>query len=192
MNMEEYLLELETYVSGAIDVCKRPNNITHYFGKYKKISNVDSFGWYFDDECKWSRNVPSKPALVNLYEFYSQQSADLQTRSFVKITGDVFSADHTFKIAKSPTMDSSQLFDGFYSVMNELGQILGYWMTCTQSMKEIAPYLEKVFQFCNFFMNVNAHSSVDSRPLCPDWENRPSVFYCRRLLSQSRGLGQDF
>ena len=60
------------------------------------------------------------------------------------VTGGVLCGDHTFKIAKIPTIDSKPVFEAAYHLMNEFGQVLGFWFCHKSSIGELEPQLRAV------------------------------------------------
>jgi hypothetical protein len=53
------------------------------------------------------------------------------------LVGEVLKGDHTYKIAKQPSINATTPFKGMFSVLNEVGQVLGYSMTNSDSLDEI-------------------------------------------------------
>lgn len=58
--------------------------------------------------------------------------------------GKILRGDHTFAIAKVPTSKYERIYDALYCLMNEYGQIIGFWMTFSKNMEELRPHMEKV------------------------------------------------
>lgn len=62
----------------------------------------------------------------------------------MSITGRVLSGDHTFAVAKVPVGNSLKIFEAMFSLMNEYGEIIGYWMVPNTSLHEVKSDLEAV------------------------------------------------
>lgn len=91
----------------------------------------------YKERAGWYGIVPCTPFLVRAYEKRSSELYECRARFMSSLTGEVLKADHTYKIAKLPSINSTTPFKGMYSVLNEVGQVLGYWMTTSDSLTEI-------------------------------------------------------
>lgn len=52
-------------------------------------------------------------------------------------TGTMAKSDHTFKLARTVNSHHGHVFGGFYTIMNEVGQLLGCQLVSTTSMDEV-------------------------------------------------------
>ena len=49
----------------------------------------------------------------------------------------VLCADHTFKICKGIVHQGKKAFEGLFSIMNEKGQIVAYWLVPSSKMEAV-------------------------------------------------------
>lgn len=110
-------------------------------------SRIDDFGSY-KDQNGWNGFIPTTDFLMKWQIANLKASYETKTAWIRSLRGDILSGDHTFKVAKVPCSNYERVFEAMFSVMNEKGQIIGYWMTCSKSLREIRPELEKVN--CNY------------------------------------------
>ena len=68
-----------------------------------------------------------------------------------------------------PAANHSRIFEALYSVMNEIGQVVGYWMTHGSSIEEVKPELRSI-----------ANRYEDGRG--------PEVFYTDRCCQERQSL----
>ena len=62
----------------------------------------------------------------------------------MSLKGDILSGDHTFAIANVPHPDHQRIFEGLYSNLNEYNQVVGYYMTMSQSVGELKTELAEL------------------------------------------------
>jgi hypothetical protein len=86
-------------------------------------------------------SVPSALSLRNCYVFVMSREKEMKTSYINSLTGNILCADHTFKVAKVPFLDHSRIFKALFSVMNEFGQVIAFWMTQGTSLAEVTSAL---------------------------------------------------
>lgn len=111
--------------------------------RFDGTKTVEDFG-EFNDRNGWWGTVPSVNFLMNLNKLHLKESTDLKTRYIASLTGSVLCGDHTFKVAKVPHANFERVFEAMFAILNEFGQVIGYWMVCSKSLTEIEPELMKV------------------------------------------------
>jgi hypothetical protein len=102
---------------------------------------IRAFGDFKND---WKGSVPTTDVLKRAFVLHSAETEELKNWSMMSLTGTILRGDHTFKVAKVPFQDHQRIFQAMYSLMNEYGQILGYWMVNCKSLNEIKKELEMV------------------------------------------------
>lgn len=137
---------------------------------------VPEFG-YFDDRDGYRGQVPSQYILKRTFIQKQAKSATLKTRSVMGLTGKILCGDHTFQVAKVPFAGHQRMFEAMYSIMNEHGQVIGYWMTSTKSLTEIKVELQTV---CERYVKLKGNDS----PAGPDAFFTDSCCNDREILSQ--------
>jgi hypothetical protein len=90
----------------------------------------------------WGGCVPTTEVLKKAYAWTSEKKSVLKTRAIMQTTGTILCGDHTFSVAKVPFQDHQRIFEAMFSVMNEHGQVIGYYMTNSKSLEEIRPELK--------------------------------------------------
>lgn len=53
------------------------------------------------------------------------------------INGKHLSGDHSFKLTKCDLSDGSKPFSAMYTLMNEYGEVVGWWFTTGTGMAEL-------------------------------------------------------
>lgn len=103
----------------------------------------EMFGEY---RCRngWNGMIPSRQFLSTLYMELADVSYAAKNQLMQSITGRILCGDHTFKIAKIPTLGYQRVFEAMYTVMNEYGQILGFWMVQSKSMNDLKDEFDAV------------------------------------------------
>ncbi|KAK9834596.1 hypothetical protein WJX74_005518 [Apatococcus lobatus] len=98
------------------------------------------FGHPLDGEHLWSPSF-----LVDVWLEAIEPVVRWSERHMATITGKILCSDHTFRSAKY-IRDShhKRVYDAFFTVMNECGQVMGQWLTSGQSHAEIKPGLQSV------------------------------------------------
>lgn len=139
INHMEFMRSKFQYLSAQVKEKSTPN-VLNYADRLVPIAD---FGNFFDRD-GWRGAVPSLPFLTRTYAIHGRKSQNFKHQHNMGITGDILSGDHTFKIAKVPCSNFERIFDAMFSVMNEFGQIVGYWMVCSKSLKEIMPELTAI------------------------------------------------
>jgi len=62
---------------------------------------------------------------------------DYYSRKIQMIDGLHLKCDHSFKITKRICMDGERVFEAMFTIMNEYGQIVAYWLTEGSDLKEV-------------------------------------------------------
>jgi hypothetical protein len=81
--------------------------------------------------------VPPSSHIKKVLTTKLETEKDLKVAKMMTLKGRILKGDHTFKIAKIPFQLMEKVFEASYSVMNEFGQIIGYWMTVSRSLNEL-------------------------------------------------------
>jgi len=116
-------------------------------GRYELTRKLPDFGPFLPDgkhENSYPGHIASTSFLKKCYLNNVSKSAKLKTCKLMGLTGDILCGDHTFAVAKVPTQNYTKIFEGLYSIMNEYGQIMAYYMTCSKTLSEIEDNLKRV------------------------------------------------
>ncbi|KAI3641489.1 hypothetical protein MIR68_000619 [Amoeboaphelidium protococcarum] len=100
----------------------------------------------FSDKDQYNVSIPSTTVLKKFYYKSQMDVYDLKNAAVAQVTGKVLSGDHTFKAAKVPVSKSQQIFEGLYSLVNEYGQVAGFWLVPNKSLKELTGEFEVLKQ----------------------------------------------
>ncbi|KAI3634588.1 hypothetical protein MIR68_007499 [Amoeboaphelidium protococcarum] len=120
------------YTSAAVYMRKKISSAV----RFQNPGLIEPFG-DFDDLSQYNGVIPSSKALKKFYLKSQSDQYDLKNAQIVATTGNVLSGDHTFKAAKVPISKSQQIFEGLYSLVNEFGQVIGYWLVAGKSLKDL-------------------------------------------------------
>ena len=60
------------------------------------------------------------------------------------VLGKALSADHSHKIANVILIEGKQGFQGLYTLMNEFGKILGFWLVNGTNLREVEEQLQGI------------------------------------------------
>ncbi|KAI3650243.1 hypothetical protein MP228_004907 [Amoeboaphelidium protococcarum] len=120
------------YTSAAVYMRKKTSSAV----RFQNPGLIEPFG-DFDDLSQYNGVIPSSKALKKFYLKSQSDQYDLKNAQIVATTGNVLSGDHTFKAAKVPISKSQQIFEGLYSLVNEFGQVIGYWLVAGKSLKDL-------------------------------------------------------
>eukprot|EP00951_Prasinocladus_malaysianus_P016895 scaffold132287_cov33-Prasinocladus_malaysianus.AAC.3 len=98
----------------------------------------------FQDPHGYSGSVPSPSYLLSItLAFHRFRRKPLVARMMM-ITGQILKGDMSFKLAKKIRADRTGQYTCVFSLMNEYGEILGYWFCRTKSILHLKSELEKV------------------------------------------------
>ena len=97
-----------------------------------------------------SNKALSEVVVKNFYEERIAEGRDFRHRMLTNLTaGESISLDHTFKEVKSIATrgNNSQDLTGRLNVLNDIGQVIGYWLVESLSYDEVMEHLKRVFSF---------------------------------------------
>jgi hypothetical protein len=103
---------------------------------------IEPFGEYDGD--LYRGQTPSVYILKRAFVGVMNKSSDIKTRSIMSLKGNILCGDHTFKVAKVPFSGHQRMFEAMWSMLNEHGQVVGYWMVSTKSLWELETELRTV------------------------------------------------
>ena len=100
---------------------------------------------YFDSEM-YHDSLPTNAYMIERVIKVIEEDADYSRRRMQMLDGEHLSGDHSFKIAKCILAGKSKTFTAMYSIMNEFGQIVAWWLTTGTGMEELRGSVEKLRQ----------------------------------------------
>ena len=88
------------------------------------------------------------------------------------ITGTILKGDMSFKMAKKIWADGGGQFESIYTLMNEYGQVLGYWFCRNKSVQQLQPEMQKIMQ-----RYIKQHRMAGGSDTLDATELGPELFY---------------
>ena len=88
--------------------------------------------------------TPSAPYLLAVALAYHRHRRPTLLRRLMDVTGRILKGDMSFKLAKKIRCARTGQYTCVFSLMNEFGEILGYWFCRSKSLSGIRVELEKV------------------------------------------------
>jgi hypothetical protein len=96
------------------------------------------FGDAANKDAAYSLYVPSAQYLSQAFLATTEEEQAYADKYMANLDGDMLKCDHTFEVCKSIRgTEHDQLFEAFFTVMNEYCQILGQWAVHTKSQAEL-------------------------------------------------------
>jgi len=100
---------------------------------------------FFEFDSKdFDQTVPSCCYLIARVISLMESDAKYKTLRMQMIDGKHLSGDHSFKLVKCVTLNGTKAYTAMYCIMNEFGQVVGWWFTTGTGMKEIQAQVKKV------------------------------------------------
>ena len=104
------------------------------------LPSSDAFGEAMQGQYTWSSSY-----LCDVWLDAIEPWVRWCDQHMVRLRGNVLCADHTFRSAKFIRDEHGRsIFDAFFTVMNEFGQVIGQWLTAGQSHAEVRAGLESI------------------------------------------------
>jgi hypothetical protein len=88
--------------------------------------------------------VPSTTFLTSLSIQEIERRMPYYHRKLEMVSGKMLSGDHSHKIAKVILIEGKRGFQGLYTVMNEFGKIVGFWLVNSTNMREVEQRLRDI------------------------------------------------
>lgn len=88
--------------------------------------------------------LPSLAYLLEVTVLAMETRHPYYIRKMQMILGRFLSGDHSHKVAKVVLIQGNRVFHGVYTLMNEFGQILGFWFTSGTNLEEVEEALRGV------------------------------------------------
>ena len=85
----------------------------------------------------YHQSIPSNAYLIERVVRLMETDADYTRRRMQMVDGEHLSGDHSFKLAKTIYSDGGKPFAAMYSIMNEFGQVVAWWLTDGTQMDEL-------------------------------------------------------
>ena len=92
----------------------------------------------------YHQKCPSISFLIGRLIILLETSLPYNSKRMQMIDGKHLSGDHSFKLTKYILSKSSKPFTALYCIMNEHGQVVGWWLTTGTGMKELEDPLSKI------------------------------------------------
>ena len=97
----------------------------------------------FDDP-EYDVKVPSTTFLTSLCIKEIERHIPYYKRKLEMVSGKALSGDHSHKIAKVILIEGKRGFQGLYTLMNEFGKIVGFWLVNSTNMREVEERLRDI------------------------------------------------
>ena len=97
----------------------------------------------FDDP-EYDVKVPSTTFLTSLCIKEIERRIPYYKRKLEMVSGKALSGDHSHKIAKVILIEGKRGFQGLYTLMNEFGKIVGFWLVNSTNMREVEERLQDI------------------------------------------------
>ena len=90
---------------------------------------------------KYGGKLPSLLYLLEWMILWIESRIDYHTKRQQLVDGMAISANHSFKVAKMILLNGMKVYDAMYIMMNEYGQVMGWWFTFRTSLDEVDEHL---------------------------------------------------
>ena len=102
--------------------------------------------YYFPeyDDTDYGGFLPSEAWMADAYIDQIERLIPFFNRCMEKLDGKILCGDHSHKIAKLVHVGGERAFEGLYSLMNEYGQIIGWWFVHSTNLSEVREKLKSV------------------------------------------------
>ena len=100
--------------------------------------------FYEFDAKEYGQPMPSCSYLIERVVRLMEEDAKYITQRMQMIDGKHLSGDHSFKLTKCVAANGTKAFTAMYTLMNETGQVVGWWFTTGTGMKELEDSLKKI------------------------------------------------
>jgi hypothetical protein len=94
----------------------------------------------------YHQSIPSNAYLIERVIHLMETDADYMRRRMQMVDGEHLSGDHSFKLAKTIYSDGGKPFAAMYSIMNEFGQVVAWWLTDGTQMGELKASIQMLKQ----------------------------------------------
>lgn len=98
----------------------------------------------FDDRNGYNGKVYSIPFWARLHREHLDRNMSLFTRTMQMTGGDIFCADHSFKINRLVRVKGQKMYEATYTLMNGDNEIVGCWFTKSANLEDVRDVLEQV------------------------------------------------
>jgi hypothetical protein len=143
LSHRRYWRQVQSYAEFQVSQRKKDETLRNLGLPADPDRKIEPFGAY-DDKMGYRGQIPTVYALKLAFVRKMNESHEFKTRSLMSLTGTILCGDHTFKVAKVPFSGHQRMFEAMYSMMNEHGQVVAYWMTSSKSLWEIETELRTV------------------------------------------------
>jgi hypothetical protein len=92
----------------------------------------------------YHQKVPTISYLIRRLIIIMEDSSLYKTKRMQMIDGRHFSGDHSFKLSKMIYTKNSKPFAAVYCVLNEIGQVVAWWLTTGTGMSELENSIGKI------------------------------------------------
>ena len=117
------------------------NHGAHDFQKHMRPAK-ERFPAYYSEE--YGGYFPSQAYLSRALNEEIERRLPFYTRHLQMIDGLVLSGDHSHKIAKLCYVGGTRAFEGVFTLMNQYGQVAGFWFVYATHMELLRDALEGV------------------------------------------------
>eukprot|EP00956_Cyclotella_meneghiniana_P037457 scaffold139138_cov23-Cyclotella_meneghiniana.AAC.1 len=94
----------------------------------------------------YDQPVPSAAYLISRVIILMESEANYWNKKMQLIDGRHLSGDHSFKLTKCILSNKTKPFTAMYTLMNEYGQVAGWWFTTGTGMNELEESFKKLKQ----------------------------------------------
>lgn len=114
-----------------------------YFVTPQQIKSKKQYLHEFDSK-EYGQTIPSLKLLMSRVLLLLEREAEYWNKRMQGTDGKHLSGDHSFKLAKCVLSNRSKPFTAMYTLMNEFGQVVGWWFTTGTGMNELNECLMKL------------------------------------------------
>ena len=131
----QFFRELHSYISAASAPLKMPAS------SQTRIQNT-----LIKPFREFKPNNLTEDVIKKFHKKRVDEQKEFRHKMITNLTAEVISLDHTFKEAKAISNRGAfaQDFTGKLNVLNEVGQVIGYWLVNSLSYNEVMDLLKKV------------------------------------------------
>jgi hypothetical protein len=109
-----------------------------------EVKELQSKDFFEFNSPEYGRKVPSISYLISQVILLMEKVEQYIMKRMQMIDGKHLSGNHSFKIAKQVMSNGTKSFTALYCLMNEFGQVLGWWFTTGTGMRELEAPLSKI------------------------------------------------
>ena len=96
------------------------------------------------DSFQFGGRKPTSAYLLSRVILLIESSIPYYEKRIQMIDGKSLSGDHSFKVAKLIALGGARIYTAMYTMMNEYGQVPGFWFTYGTSMTELDTNMQKL------------------------------------------------